>query len=47
MNEGPQHNMRDGVCLAGDYLGNSSLMANVLFQEWLYGYDVIRDAQQK
>ncbi|KAG9187026.1 salicylate hydroxylase [Alternaria panax] len=47
MNEGPQYDMRDEVFLAGDYPGSPNLMANVLFQEWLYGYDVIRDAQQK
>lgn len=47
MNEGPQYDMREEVFAAGDYPGSPNLMANVLFQEWLYGYDVIYDAQQK
>lgn len=47
MNEGPQYDMREEVFAAGDYPGSPNLMANVLFQEWLYGYDVIKDAQQK
>jgi salicylate hydroxylase len=47
MNEGEQYDMREEVFAAGDYPGSPNLMANVLFQDWLYGYDVIRDTQQK
>ncbi|KAL1792311.1 hypothetical protein ACET3X_008818 [Alternaria dauci] len=47
MNEGEQYDMREDVFAAGDYPGSPNLMANVLFQDWLYGYDVIRDTQRK
>lgn len=47
MHEGPQYEMREEVFAAGDYPGSPNLMANVLFQDWLYGYDVIKDTQEK
>lgn len=47
MNEGPQYEMREDVFKAGDYPGSPNLMGNTLFQQWLYGYDVLRDAEQK
>ena len=47
MNEGAQYNMREEVFAAGDYPGSPNLMANSLFQDWLYGYDVLKDAKSK
>lgn len=47
MREGPQYDMRDEVFQAGDYPGSPNLMANTLFQEWLYHYDVIKDAEER
>jgi hypothetical protein len=47
MRPGPQYDMREEVFDAGDYPGSPNLMANTLFQDWLYGYDVVRDAEAR
>ncbi|KAH6642750.1 salicylate hydroxylase [Boeremia exigua] len=47
MRDGPQWEMREEVFRAGDYPGSPNLMADSLFQEWLYGYDVVRDAGER
>jgi salicylate hydroxylase len=47
MSEGPQYDMREEVFHAGDYPGSPNLMGNTLFQQYLYGYDVVQDAEQK
>ena len=46
MSEGPQNDMREEVFQAGDYPGSPNLMGNTLFQEYLYGYDVTKDAEK-
>lgn len=47
MREGPQYEMREEVFTAGDYRGSPNLLGNTLFQERLYGYDALRDTEQK
>lgn len=38
----PQYDMRDEMFQAGDYSESLNLMANTLFQEYLYSYDVVK-----
>jgi len=47
MRDGPQYDMREDVFKAGDYPGSPNLMGNSLFQDWLYGYDVLQDAERR
>ncbi|EMC95135.1 hypothetical protein BAUCODRAFT_149158 [Baudoinia panamericana UAMH 10762] len=47
MRDGPQYEMREDVFQAGDYPGSPNLMGNSLFQDWLYGYDVLQDAEKQ
>ncbi|KAK3115297.1 hypothetical protein LTR53_005520 [Teratosphaeriaceae sp. CCFEE 6253] len=47
MRDGPQSDMREDVFKAGDYPGSPNLMGNSLFQDWLYGYNVLQDAEKR
>ena len=46
MGEGPSLRMREDVFKAGDYPGSPNLMGNTLFQEYLYAFDAVKQAEK-
>ena len=47
MRKGPMLDMRTQVFAAGDYNGSPNLMANTLFTNWLYSYDVVTETEKE
>lgn len=45
MAEGPMQDMRNQFFGVGDFPGTPNLMANTLFQEWMYGHDAEQHAE--